>query len=158
MRTLPTLPKVTTISLLSGCMEVGERGRESREGGARLAGSRLLRLYSGGMESAEVAKRGRMAHPSLWHPLCWHGEHGYCRGEGGRLTGRRGMESAQWREAHGAGRRRSGMRTHRHGQQEGWRTSEVRAEKVEMERISHGAVAYHPSRLPTHPSDGGGRP
>ena len=45
------------------------------------------------------------------------------------------------------------MRTHRRGQLERQRSSEVRVEKMEMERISRGTVAYHPSGLPTRPSD-----
>ena len=50
------------------------------------------------------------------------------------------------------------MRTHRRGQQQRQGSSEVRAEKVEIERISRGAIAYHPSGLPTCSSDGFGRP
>jgi hypothetical protein len=106
------------------------RGRKEGEDGSPIVVASTLLAWR-----ARILQRGgRAAHRPSWH-------------------GERAVERGAW-----AGRRRSGMRTHRHGQQEGWRTSEVRAEKVEMERISHGAVAYHPSRLPTHPSDGGGRP
>jgi hypothetical protein len=54
----PHLPRRShVVVIVSGCMEVRERGRESREGGRRalLAGSWRCRPHSGGIE----ARRGR---------------------------------------------------------------------------------------------------
>jgi len=70
----PTFVEAIVVVVVSRCMEVRERGRESREGGrhALPAGSCRCRPYSGGIEAhkghcggRDIGREGRVAHRPL---------------------------------------------------------------------------------------------